>query len=296
MADPLVAFKAGRLQRRGDTNWVDAQPTKGRLQLLMADDGLLHFQWVDRITSTVKEVRDLIIFPNDASFEKVSQSSSGRTYVLKFTSSNQRYFYWFQDVSTAQDNQIVNNVNGLLQDASYIPEWEAPSNSESQPQASTSTVPILQQQQRPSAEQLAQIRSILLGMGSDSTAISGSAASQPSELSLADILTPTNLAPVFASPDLVQAIFPHLPSDLPVPPSSETLQRIIESPQFHSAVRSLDQALGTGLLGGLVRGLGLPEEAGTGAGAFLNAIKDQAEREGRNKNEGGGGDDTMETD
>lgn len=111
------------------------------------------------------------------------------------------------------------------------------------------------------------------------------------ELSLADVLTPANLAPVFSSPELLQAIFPHLPSDLPVPPSAEVLQRIIESPQFHSAVRSLDQALATGLLGGLVRGLGLPEEAGTGVRAFLNAIKDQAERKAR-----GSGDDTMETD
>lgn len=111
------------------------------------------------------------------------------------------------------------------------------------------------------------------------------------DLSLADVLTPANLAPIFSSPDLLRAIFPHLPPDLPVPPSAEALQRIIESPQFHSAVRTLDQALATGLLGGLVRGLGLPEEAGTGVVAFLNAIKNQVERAGRS-----GNDDTMETD
>jgi len=76
---------------------------------------------------------------------------------------------------------------------------------------------------------------------------------------------------------------------LPTPPSAEVLQRIIDSPQFHSAVRSLDQALSTGLLGGLVRSLGLPEEAGTGVEAFLRAIRDQAA--------GGSGDNnTMETD
>lgn len=106
---------------------------------------------------------------------------------------------------------------------------------------------------------------------------------------LSDILTPENLAPVFASPELVRSIFPHLPPDLPTPPSAEVLQRIIDSPQFHSAVRSLDQALSTGLLGGLVRSLGLPEEAGTGVEAFLRAIRDQAA--------GGSGDNnTMETD
>lgn len=107
-------------------------------------------------------------------------------------------------------------------------------------------------------------------------------------MALDDILTPENLAPVFSSPELLQAIFPYLPPDLPIPPSSEALQRIIESPQFHAAVRSLDQALTTGLLGNLVRGLGLPEEAGTSVVAFLRAIKEQAEKDG--------GSNPMETD
>ena len=97
------------------------------------------------------------------------------------------------------------------------------------------------------------------------------------DLSLTDILTPANLNPLFAShPELIPALFPHLPLDLPVPPSAEELQRIVISPQFRAAVRNFDQALHTGLLGGLVRSLGLPEEAGTSLEAFLRAIQDQA--------------------
>ena len=94
------------------------------------------------------------------------------------------------------------------------------------------------------------------------------------ELSLTDILTPAILTPLFTShPEVIQALLPHLPADLPVPPSQETIEQIIQSPQFRSAVRSLDQGLRTGLLGGLVRGLGLPEEAGTSVEAFLRAIQ-----------------------
>lgn len=52
---------------------------------------------------------------------------------------------------------------------------------------------------------------------------------------------------------------------------------------------NFDQALRTGLLGGLVRGLGLPDEAGTGVGPFLRAIQEQADR----RNAAGDG---METD
>jgi len=50
------------------------------------------------------------------------------------------------------------------------------------------------------------------------------------ELSLSDILTPANLLPLFSNhPELVPSLFPHLPPDLPVPPSVEALQRIIQS-------------------------------------------------------------------
>ena len=73
-----------------------------------------------------------------------------------------------------------------------------------------------------------------------------------------------------------------------MPPSPEILQRIINAPQFRSAVRSFDQALRTGLLGNLVTGLGLPDEAGTGIEAFLRAVQEQAAR--------GEGEDRMDMD
>lgn len=136
-------------------------------------------------------------------------------------------------------------------------------------------------------EQLDQLRSLVSRVAGQS---------QPAvdvpDMSLTDILTPAHLRPLFGNPALLQAIFPHLPPDLPAdaPPSEETLRRIIESPQFQTGVRSLDQALSTGLLAGLVRGLGLPEDAGLGVGPFLEAIAEQA------KNSMEGRQDTMETD
>ncbi len=63
----------------------------------------------------------------------------------------------------------------------------------------------------------------------------------------------------------------------------------MSSPQFRAAVASFDRALRTGLLGGLVRQLGLPEEAGTGIEAFLRAIREQAQ-------ESGSGGESMDTD
>ncbi|KAF7365328.1 Adhesion regulating molecule [Mycena venus] len=275
MSDILLAFKAGRAFRRENSNTVEPSPVKGAIILTAGEDGLFHFTWKNRTTGVVDE--DLILFPSDASFVKVPQSS-GRMYVLKFSSSNQRHFFWLQDASTARDDEFVANINRLLEDPESNLVWNTAS-ATSQPQASTST------QAAPAAASSSSRSSQAL--------LAGSSRPAAPELSLTDILTPANLTPLFTShPELIPTLFPHLPPDLPTPPSAEALQRIINSPQFRSAVSSFDQALRTGMLGGLVRALGLPEEAGTGIEPFLRAVQEQADRD----RSSGGADDRMDTD
>jgi len=265
MADILLAFKAGRAFRREGTSMVEPTITKGAIILKNSvEDGLLHFQWKNRETNNVEE--DLILFPSDATFTKVPEPS-GRVYVLKFSSSDDRHFFWMQDASSARDAEFARNLNTLLQDSTAHVEW---SSATEQPQASTSVAQSSSSFQA-TPEQLAQLQAALSQMGS---------ARAPPELSLSDILTPANISPLFTShPELISTLLPHLPPDLPVPPSEDALRRIINSPQFRAAVTNFDQALRTGLLGGMVRGLGLPEEAGTGIMPFLRAIQEQADRE-----------------
>ncbi|TFK40600.1 proteasome complex subunit Rpn13 ubiquitin receptor-domain-containing protein [Crucibulum laeve] len=279
MSDTLLAFKAGRAFRRDGSNIIEPNPTKGAIVLSNGEDGLLHFIWRNRTTNVDEEAgdeMDLILFPSDATFTKVSQSS-GRVYVLKFSSSNQRHFFWMQDASSTRDQEFADNVNGLLQDPEYELVWNTAASS-FQPQASSSTQGASSHRSSGSnfqatPEQLAALQAAL-------TTMSASTTQQESDLSLTDILTPANLTPLFNThPELISTLFPHLPPDLPVPPSADAIQRIIHSPQFRSAVSSFDQALRTGLLGGLVRGLGLPDEAGTGIVPFLRAVQEQADRE-----------------
>merc|ERR1719361_416164 len=56
------------------------------------DDQLMHFKWKDRTTSTVED--DLIIFPDDVEFKKVSQCTTGRLFILKFKNSTRKLFFW----------------------------------------------------------------------------------------------------------------------------------------------------------------------------------------------------------
>lgn len=244
---------------------VDSVAGKGAIMITNGEDGLLHFIWKNRVTNDVEE--DLILFPSDASFVK----ASGRTYVLKFSSSNQRHFFWMQDASSDRDDEFVHNVNGLLEDPEFVPTWGSTSTSS---QGASSSSAASQFQATP--EQLEQLQSILASM----TGGVGDAQSRVPEMSLSDILTPETITPLFTThPSLIPALFPHLPPDLPTPPTPEAVQRVITSPQFRAAVSNFDQALRTGLLGGLVRGLGLPEEAGTGIGPFLRAVQEQADNE-----------------
>jgi hypothetical protein len=66
MAEPILAFKAGRAFRREGTNFVDADPIKGAIVLSRGDDDLLHFLWKNRTTDRVEEVRFISFLQDDS--------------------------------------------------------------------------------------------------------------------------------------------------------------------------------------------------------------------------------------
>ncbi|KAG8953851.1 hypothetical protein FRC04_001481 [Tulasnella sp. 424] len=292
----IVSFKAGRALRKQGTNTVEPSPTKGLLAVLPSEDGLQHLIWIDRESGNAV-VEDLILFPGDASFVPVTEAE-GRVYVLKFTSSDQRQFFWLQDADTSKDEENVKRVNDALRDGDEDETMDTSPTSEPQQQP-TQQAPATAQPTTQAAppgttpEEIARMRALLQSLGAaggfgnlaGSSRAGGHGFVAP-ELSLTDILTPQALQPLFENPDLLKAVFPSLPTDLPVPPSAATVRRIVESPPFQASVRQLDQALATGMLQGLMTGLGLPAEAGSGVSEFLKAIAEQAKK---NRTEGGSG-------
>ena len=90
----LLSFRAGKMYRENDTsNTVLPDERKGYIQLLNEDD-LLHFQWKER--SALDPEDDLIIFPDDAKFVRVTEAVDGRVYMLCFESSKAKHFFWMQ--------------------------------------------------------------------------------------------------------------------------------------------------------------------------------------------------------
>lgn len=52
----------------------------------------------------------------------MEQCTTGRVYVLKFKSSNQKQFYWMQNKSDEKDSDIVRRVNQVIDDPSSAAE------------------------------------------------------------------------------------------------------------------------------------------------------------------------------
>uniref|UniRef100_A0A224YJ21 Proteasomal ubiquitin receptor ADRM1 homolog n=1 Tax=Rhipicephalus zambeziensis TaxID=60191 RepID=A0A224YJ21_9ACAR len=106
----LVEFRAGKMTRKG--NMVHPDKRKGTVYVHQSEDSLMHFCWKDRTSGSVED--DLIIFPEDAEFKKVTQCTTGRVYVLKFKSSSRRCFYWMQEPKEDKDEELVRKVNEYL--------------------------------------------------------------------------------------------------------------------------------------------------------------------------------------
>ncbi|KAI5986765.1 adhesion regulating molecule [Pisolithus orientalis] len=285
----LLAFKAGRSFRRGNTSFVDANPTKGAVVLSNGDDGLLHLLWKERPSATVRE--DLILFPGDATMERVTQERSGRTFVLRFESSDQKHFFWMQNASDARDDELVGNLNRFLADPTAVPIWNASGSSASQ-QASSSSDPAgaaAPPAGLATAEQLSRLRALVTSMGASSTTAAN--AGPNDDISLTDILTPKVILPLITShPSLLPLLFQHLPPEFislmppPLPqPGDEgdeqPLRRTIHSNPFREGVAQLDRVLRMGMGAALVRSLGLRAEAGTSVSAFLQAVSEQGKVE-----------------
>merc|ERR1719265_358564 len=77
----------------------------------------MHFQWYDREKN--EAVTDLIVI-NDAYLERIEKCTTGRVYLLRFTSSDKKMFFWMQEPKTDKDDELVKTFNETI--GAKIPE------------------------------------------------------------------------------------------------------------------------------------------------------------------------------
>ncbi|KAL4816425.1 proteasome complex subunit Rpn13 ubiquitin receptor-domain-containing protein [Aspergillus spinulosporus] len=135
---PIITFKAGICDLETQSSGVHAKPqqTPGYLYLY-SEDELIHFCWRPRSAPHTEPELDLVMVPSDATFTPYradSKPTNGRIYVLKFSSSSQRYLFWLQSKSqhenadpafwSARDLKLGWIVNKLLQGEEFDVERE----------------------------------------------------------------------------------------------------------------------------------------------------------------------------
>jgi len=106
----VVEFKAGKMNLKN--KMVHPDKRKGLVYVYQSDDSLMHFCWKDRTSGIVED--DLMIFPDDVEIKKVSQCTTGRVFLMKFKSSNKKFFFWMQETDSEKDEKLWKKVNDSL--------------------------------------------------------------------------------------------------------------------------------------------------------------------------------------
>jgi len=280
----LVQFNAGKLFRDGNTKMVKPDNRKGTIYLSISEDSLLHFFWKDRKTNKIED--DLIIFPEEAEFVKVSEANpKDRVYVLKFKSSSQKHFFWIQEPKDDKDAEFAKKINQAIENPSMMSPGTGGEKSEHEQflqllqqtgninqrsnatagtsTAGTSASPAAGSSVDPAS--LEQMRKLLSSIKAPKEATD--------DIDLTSVLTVDNLKPILENESSRKALFPHLPEGSPH--TQKELEDTIRSPQFRQSVQTLTYALRSGSLASILSQLGLPANTqgdASGVRALLNAI------------------------
>ncbi|KAL2818968.1 proteasome complex subunit Rpn13 ubiquitin receptor-domain-containing protein [Aspergillus cavernicola] len=149
---PIITFKAGICDLETTPTGIRARPqqTPGYIYLY-SEDELIHFCWRPRNAPHTQPELDLVMVPSDGTFTPYrsdGKPTDGRIFVLKFSSSSQRYLFWLQSKSqhdesdpafwSERDTKLGWIVNQLLQGEEFdveqevaaIPKGRGPSNND----------------------------------------------------------------------------------------------------------------------------------------------------------------------
>merc|ERR1719217_921180 len=111
----------------------------------------MHLQWFDRSKTPLQCVDDLIVI-NDAYFERIEKCTTGRVYLLRFTSSDKKMFFWMQEPKEDKDKELIDKANAAI--GATIPD-KKPAAASAAPVPMAPTNDLMQMMQNFQAQQAA---------------------------------------------------------------------------------------------------------------------------------------------
>eukprot|EP00256_Glycine_max_P069711 XP_025984306.1 26S proteasome regulatory subunit RPN13-like isoform X2 [Glycine max] len=261
----MLEFRAGKMFL--EEKRVVPDTRKGLVRIARGEEGLVHFQWLDRTQNVVED--DQIIFPNEAIFEKVNQTS-GRVYILKFNSDDRKFFFWMQESNADGDSQLCSSVNDYINRPLELLGEEEPDGSLPLQISEDMTEDDISSRYLHSVRDCALAKSDMGGfacriqaanlgipnLGVEATSdvtSSGPVKLEdlqrilsnigPAGLGLGDILKPDLIMPLMDMLPLEQRLAPYLPEGKWSP---EEILELLQSPPFRQQVDSFTYVLRTG--------------------------------------------------
>jgi hypothetical protein len=251
MQEIMLEFRAGKMSLQGTRVVPDAR--KGLVRIARGDEGLIHFQWLDRNQNTVED--DQIVFPDEALFEKVNQSSD-RVYILKFNSDDRKLFFWMQEPRAEGDAELCSSVNQYLNQPLEFPgeeglaaaiteELEDMAEDNTSSRAGNLVVPNLSSEvsdvtSSSGPVKLADLQRILNNLSGGPVGIAGD---QDEGLALGDILKPELIMPLLEALPVQERLSSHLPEGHS---RAEDILELLQSPPFRQQVDAFTYVLRTG--------------------------------------------------
>eukprot|EP00440_Ansanella_granifera_P075708 gb/GFBE01082152.1/.p1 GENE.gb/GFBE01082152.1/~~gb/GFBE01082152.1/.p1 ORF type:complete len:286 (+),score=104.33 gb/GFBE01082152.1/:1-858(+) len=231
-------FRAGRMD--WDGRMVTADKRKGKVVLYTSEeDQLMHFQWWDREKN--EAVTDLIVI-NDAYLERIAKCTTGRAYIMRFTSSDKKMFFWMQEPKDDKDDENIKKFNEAV--GATIPEKKAGS-------ATAAAAPAAA---APGGGQIDPQLRAMLSQFLDQQQGGQTAAARTPPLPLTAVLTTEVLQSLMTDDAAVAEMTGLLPDSHK---STEGLREVLASPQLQQSMVALSQAVHSDQLPVLLASLGL---------------------------------------
>ncbi|KAK4564720.1 hypothetical protein RGQ29_006693 [Quercus rubra] len=250
----------------------------------MGEEGLVHFQWIDRTNNAVED--DQIVFPDEAVFEKVNQSS-GRVYILKFNTDDRKFMFWMQEPNADGDSQLCSLANyHMNQPLEFLGEEEPDASAPLQvsedmveddissragnlvvPNFSADVTSEVSSSSGP--VKLEDLQRILSNIGPADIA-----GDPDGGLGLGDILKPELIMPLIETLQLEEHLTSYLPEGQWTP---EDILELLQSPPFRQQVDSFTYVLKTGQIDLTQFGID-PSKYNFTVLSFLEALEDSVSK------------------
>lgn len=275
-----MEFRAGKMNLSGTRVVPDTR--KGLVRIGRGEEGLTHFQWLDRTHGNVED--DQIVFPDEALLEKVNQSSD-RVFILKFHSdSSRKSFFWLQEPSSESDMEICTTVNYYINQPLLFPDEDevdvsiplqmSEDTGEDEISSRAGNLEVQNLTSEMASEvtsagpvQLSDLQRILRNID---TGVPAEEEHADNGLGLGDILKPDLVLPLVETLPLEQRLTCHLPEG---PWTLEDLMELLQSPPFRQQVETFSQVIRTGQIDLSQFGIN-PSKYNFTVLSFLEALED----------------------